>query len=204
MLVDIREEDLQFLQKLQHVMRTQDTCCQAEPRYWVIMDTEQLCNVVAEDADESYLTYRGNIVAKSLDEIKKLILGMKKDILEKEGYDELVITEVETPFRYLNVYMADEGYEEELRIDDAEDAAIFLNDTFENEDYDVIYTKKVQKPAKGPLFMTKAAAEEYLQKYGYNHSKDAHPYAMTAYRAPEIERLWKIVEETSWKQEETI
>ena len=204
MLVDIREEDLLFLQKLQHVMRTQDTCCQAAPRYWTIMDTEQVYNVTAFDADESYLTYCGNIVAKSLDEIKKFILDMRKDILKKEGYDELEITEITAPIRHLNVYMADSEYEEEMRIDDAEDAAVFLNDTFESENYDVIYAKKVQKPAKGPLFMTKAAAEEYLQKYGYNHSKDAHPYAMTAYRSPEIERLWKIVEETSWKQEEKI
>ena len=204
MLVDIREEDLLFLQKLQHVMRTQDTCCQAAPRYWTIMDTEQVYNVTAFDADASYLTYCGNIVAKSLDEIKKFILDMRKDILKKEGYDELEITEITAPIRHLNVYMADSEYEEEMRIDDAEDAAVFLNDTFESENYDVIYAKKVQKPAKGPLFMTKAAAEEYLQKYGYNHSKDAHPYAMTAYRSPEIERLWKIVEETSWKQEEKI
>lgn len=46
-------------------------------------------------------------------------------------------------------------------------------------------------------FLTYRAAKEYLDKFGYNHP-DARPYAMTAYRNFELERLLNIISTTDF------
>lgn len=35
----INEEDIEFLRNLQHEMNMQDTVGQADPRFWVVMET---------------------------------------------------------------------------------------------------------------------------------------------------------------------
>ena len=35
----MKKEDKEFLKELQHEMLTQDTVCQADPRFWVVMQT---------------------------------------------------------------------------------------------------------------------------------------------------------------------
>lgn len=44
------------------------------------------------------------------------------------------------------------------------------------------------------MFLTHKECENHLRKYGYNYSEDAHAYAMTAYRSPEVETLLNILE----------
>ena len=44
------------------------------------------------------------------------------------------------------------------------------------------------------MFLTHKECEEHLKEYGYNYSEDAHAYAMTAQRSPEVETLLNILE----------
>lgn len=53
------------------------------------------------------------------------------------------------------------------------------------------------------MFLTQKAAEEHLKSNYYHYSEDAHTYAMTSWRNPETEKLWKILKEIDWgKQNE--
>ena len=36
---NITEQDIECLKQLQHEMNTQDTVCQADPRFWVVRGT---------------------------------------------------------------------------------------------------------------------------------------------------------------------
>jgi len=47
------------------------------------------------------------------------------------------------------------------------------------------------------MFITKKSCQEHIAKNGY-HYKQPHTYAMTAWRNPEIERLYKILKEIDW------
>lgn len=58
------------------------------------------------------------------------------------------------------------------------------------DSYDVI--------APNTLFLTKDSCKKHIERNGY-HYKKPHTYAMTAWRSPEVERLWKILEETDWR-----
>lgn len=49
------------------------------------------------------------------------------------------------------------------------------------------------------MFLTQKEAEEHLRANDYHYSSDAHTYAMTAWRAPDVERLWKILQEVDWE-----
>jgi hypothetical protein len=48
------------------------------------------------------------------------------------------------------------------------------------------------------MFLTKAEAKKHIQLNHYHYSPKAHTYAMTAWRAPTIERLLKILENFEW------
>ena len=49
-------------------------------------------------------------------------------------------------------------------------------------------------------FLTKRACQEYICRYGYNHSRP-HTYAMTAYRNYELARLLKILKTMEIKED---
>lgn len=50
------------------------------------------------------------------------------------------------------------------------------------------------------LFLTQKSAENHLKSNHYNYDKDAHTYAMTAWRSPEVQMLWKIIQEINWEE----
>ena len=59
------------------------------------------------------------------------------------------------------------------------------------DNYDVI--------APNTMFLTKDSAKKHIELNHYHYSQP-HTYAMTAWRSPEVERLFKILEETDWSE----
>ena len=49
------------------------------------------------------------------------------------------------------------------------------------------------------LFLTRNAATEYLDKYGYNHPAGTVTYAMTAVRSPQYEHLLELLHNMDWE-----
>ena len=209
MQVNITEEQAKALQALKYEMLTQDHDCQAAPRYWIITQIKPEYNVVEDDADATFIKdVDGDIVVAApgeLPSLLELIESRREDILDKNGY-----TAMTTTLKDDAVYISltdEEGDIEEEKVADCDDAAEFLNnqlspDPWRNE-YSVGWVRFDRVPVKGPLFLTKKAAEEHIAKYGYNYN-DPRPYALTASRSPEAELLWKLVEETEWYPEREI
>ena len=49
------------------------------------------------------------------------------------------------------------------------------------------------------MFITKESCKNHIRLNGY-HYHNPHTYAMTAWRSPEVEKLWKLLEETDWEK----
>ena len=48
--------------------------------------------------------------------------------------------------------------------------------------------------------MTLREAKEHLEKNKHNYNNTAKPYAMTAWRSPQVERLYEIIQNTDWSE----
>ncbi len=195
----LSEEDRVFLAALRKEMKTQDNCCQAAPRYWGIEETVREYGVEEGYGEDYVLQYDGEIVAKDIKDGIEL-LDDNIDTLCNAMCATNMISQWDPEGEVIDVYFKDDEDTEleYFSFRDLKDLAEFISDNGGKE-YDILWYKEVHKMVNGPIFLTKKACEEYLKKYGYNHAANAHPYAMTAYRSPEVENLWRIVEETDWE-----
>lgn len=41
--------------------------------------------------------------------------------------------------------------------------------------------------------MTLRDCREHINRNAHHYSREAHPYAMTAWRSPQVERLWELL-----------
>lgn len=53
--------------------------------------------------------------------------------------------------------------------------------------------------AENTMFLTLREAQEHIQRNGY-HYTDPHTYGMTAWRSPQVERLYEILHEVDFSQ----
>lgn len=86
----------------------------------------------------------------------------------------------------------------EYVVDDITSAFNVLSDILYEDDVEIGYYEKVDIIYPNTMFLTHKECEEHLKEYGYNYSKDAHAYAMTAQRSPEVETLLNILESVDW------
>lgn len=205
----LNEEDIKFLIELQNELKKQDgehICCgncdhdcsheheeshhchckdfyedckfQAKPRYWnLIQDT-------IEPTAEEYADYTAIILESS------------------EGVIEF------SDSHALCNYMITNG-ENIIPKDELEIFHIYSNDLetlcdkyqeFFNEEIKLVPVRKVSIiNTDTGCFLTKKAAMEYLDKFGYNHPS-TRIYANTAYRNFELEKLLNIIQNTDWSK----
>lgn len=174
----MKPEDIEFLKQLQKELLTQDNCGQANPVYWGIMETKQ--KPVPEGFGEEII-YRlgGHYEPFTESELIKCVQeNYYQDFTDelKEEWDGIV--------------------EEELgRTWDLTD---FCDDHCGGcESFEVKYEDELSRETG--CFLTKKAAEDYIKRFGYNHSSP-RTYAMTAYRNFELERLLNIIKETNFEE----
>ena len=48
------------------------------------------------------------------------------------------------------------------------------------------------------MFLTNKSCKEHIKANYYHYDEDAHSYAMTAWRSPEVTKLFKILQEVDW------
>lgn len=196
MLININSDLVKALNALKTEMLTQDDCCQAAPRFWMISEETIEYGVAEEHADAFYLIDKdGNIVGKKVKDYFDIITALKDEILENREACDITLEIVDG--KHLNVHIDydDESYEDGC-INDAEDAAAFLNES--GFEYSLCGIRFNTTIVRGPLFLTKKACVDHIAKYGYLY-KNPKPYAMTAHRSPEIEMICRLVETTKWE-----
>ncbi len=177
--------DICFLKWIQKEMNEQDQFAQADPRYWVIQGTQRVYGT--EDGypcicrpDEPPIT--------SWEEIRKLIDSTLKKEYGVEGNYALL-----KPGDYIEVYIDGEEMD---TLFDMDAAAEWLNDHDVDARASTFEDARINYPST--LFLTYEDACDHLRKNYYHYSEDAHPYAMTAWRDPTCEKLWKILQEIKW------
>ncbi len=190
----LNDNDIKFLLELQKEMNTQDTTGTAEPRFWVIKGSKKV--VDNENPDEFILQVNGNTVTSTTEETVKYLNDniLPDRNIDRENY------KIETGYIWDFKLMYTEDGEEEYEDLTAEE----VNEFLANNGYDdvIMIVGISSRPVVYPntMFLTEKEAREHLERNYYHYSKDAHTYCMSAWRSPEVERLWKVLREVKWDE----
>lgn len=212
-MVNLSKEELEFLVELQHEMLTQDHVCQAAPRFWVVENKRTV--PTAEDYADGYEIFDDNgcdTVAHSMEGFIKYVndkymqYGLK--VFYNNG-DAIIFTAGRSLDEDDTLEVLTEEYENE---DDRD--IIDMNDycTLETlieevnsfpyvyEQYRLVHTRDEWFIEPNTMFLTNRGAKRHIEANYYHYNKEAHPYAMTAWRSPEVDKLWKILDKINWKE----
>lgn len=184
----LNADDIKLLDTISKEMRTQDTVGNRRPRYWAIMDMERIYGVEDGYRDGcEYLDKDSEVIAKTSAELADYLKEQQKNGALEGGsisiraWDDTVLVE-----------------------DDYNTIALSSSADFKElyEEYDV-YIRPVGYVEKAYIvpntfFFTQEEAWEHLKKNYYHYSDEAHPYAMTVWRAPLTEGIFNILEDTDW------
>lgn len=168
---NLNNQDIEFLKTLQNQMLTQDKVCQASPRFWVVAQYEK--RPTSEDyADGSML----------IDECG-------------EEYGETVEEAVN---KLLDEYS-------ELNSDDFDGCENFIEviETLVHNDitrFSEVYYTNEHKIVRNTFFLTMCECKEHIQRNLYHYNQTVHSYAMTAWRSPQVEKLYEILENVDFSQ----
>lgn len=168
--------DIKFLKELQDELRTQENDCQAAPRFWTIGDYKMI--PCPEGYQDDY-----HVNAPNRDyygSLNDLLNDIRRE--EYESYPDDV--------------------KEEFRDIGCEISAINWLKEHYDEDAEIVPVVEEHIIHPNTMFLTKAEAKEHLRLNHYHYSSKAHTYAMTAWRAPKVEKLLKILETFDWDKVE--
>lgn len=190
-------EDAAFLSKLGRDMAESPTLCQAAPRYWVIRDYDYRPAVRGFDdivrvwhCQECY----------DLDEIAKLCYeDLKRDVSVWTAGDDEYSRHLEQELDMIGLSLDENGElrrESDFAVEEATERALGVSKW---DDGELVYETLCTKFADGPIFLTLADAEAHLAANHYHYHPDAHPYALTAWRSPRVERLFEILAEVDFE-----
>ena len=180
----MKKEDIEFLKALQNEMLTQNTVGQASPRFWVVMQTVR--DYWVDDDIEGiciYDTYAAEHVFEG--KIEEL-----PDWINKE-FD--VVKKCECNYNSLEIICEDEN---EYYISNVSDIKDFLEE-YASGQYSVCYYRDREEIAQDTMFLTIRECREHIEANRHHYNKP-HTYAMTAWRSPQVARLYEILEKTDW------
>lgn len=173
-------EDIQFLIDLQKELKCQskyETDCQAAPRFWVVGDYK-MSPVPFGFEDEVHI----NCPNKDYhSEINSLLDELKEEVIDEDSE------------------YTEEAVELFTDIGDDELALEWIQDYYDKDAY-LVPVRKDHFIREDTLFLTKQEAKQHILNNKHNYTSEAHTYAMTAWRAPKVERLLSILENFDWEQ----
>lgn len=191
MNLGINKHDIAFLKALQEELLTQDPVGQAAPRFWVVRGS---------------IKQYGMEVGWSTNIALRIDFETMLETLE-EAYEYLLDHYPKTPYRYdeeenlLSCY--DTEKEEWIDFSGLEDVAMFLQNQG-NSEAEIIGYQRVEHIYENTLFLTYRECLEHIESNRHHYSLDAHPYAMTACKAPQVRSLWNILERINWDKIEKL
>lgn len=186
MSLGINKEDIVFLKALQHEMLTQDTVGQASPRFWVVRGTIKEYGVDSKWANGEHLIVDGENLLESMKDIYEYLLDTYSDI----------------PYRYDStkdiISYYDSCDKEWIDFYELENIKEFIEDLDPTNHIEIVRYKETSKIYENTFFLTNKECKAHIKANYYHYPEDAHSYAMTAWRAPEVERLYTILETINW------
>lgn len=189
-LRQITREDIEFLADLQNEMNTQPHLCQADPRFWVVK-TFEYREAASDDHIDRVTFYddEGDISSMSFEQALEIAHKSNVDFAGEEYAQEKLDD--------YGIWL-DEGGFHWLRSGNGP-AKEFIADYAEDECAKVAYETRNPKIAENTMFLTLREAREHIKRNDY-HYIAPHTYAMTAWRSPQVEQLYKILHEVDFKQ----
>lgn len=182
----MNKNDIEFLKGLQNEMLTQDTVCQADPRFWVVMQTvrdywvdDDIDGICIYDKEAEESVFEGGL--------KSLANWIKKefDVVEKCKYDN----------GFLQIVCEDDN---EYFISDISEIRDFLEE-YDSCRYSICNYRDREEIVQNTMFFTLRECKEHIKANSYHYNKP-HSYVMTAWRSPQVERLYKILQNTNWDE----
>lgn len=169
----LSQEDIEFLKELQRKLKTQETDCQAAPRFFGVMETKRIYGFSDDYSDGTHIfDYDIDEFCYEDDELDDAL----EFLTENEYFNEDDISHV------TDLYDLKEILEE-------------LGRTVEIHGYKEL---DILSEETG-CFLTKEACEKHIELNHY-HYDNPRTYAMTAWRNTEFERLIKIVENIKFEE----
>ena len=173
--IRLSQDDAQFLRDLQNELLTQPNDGNADPVFWGVIETRE--EPAPEDCGEPRIyNCDGDCSVMTLEEAVEWV---NENIEDKDL-----------------IHLWDT-----LDHDDFDAVFEFIHDKMGVEDASVVWVEEHSRVSEDTgAFLTKRACQEYIRRYGYNHSRP-HTYAMTAYRNYELARLLKILKTMEIKED---
>jgi hypothetical protein len=179
----MKKEDIEFLKELQHEMLTQDTVCQANPRFWVVM--QEVKDYWVDDNTDGIFVYSCDCSETVFEgELEELVDWIR----ELDGVEDCKFDVCFVEFTY---------EDEEYTIGDASDLQSFLEE-YDSGCYSVGEYRIREEIVPNTMFLTLRECKEHIKANSHHYNSTAHPYAMTAWRSPQVARLYEILEKTDW------
>lgn len=185
----MNRDDINFLKELQNQMLTQDNFNQANPRFWVVRQKTRIYGLSdGFDIDGTKAILNGEKIAQDFKELCEYLIENDDSIkveFNEDIVEEYVVIENDGDKAHCSTmhdlvdYMIDElGYDESLYLVNYRDEYFIAENT---------------------MFLTFEECKRHIKLNGY-HYNEPHPYVMTAWRSPQVERLYKILENTNWDE----
>lgn len=185
-VVGLSKEDIAFLKELQQEMLTQDHVSQAGPRFWVVRGTVREYGIEVGWSDGVCLRVDTETMLNDM----------------KEAYEYLLEYHSKTPYKYneddtIDHYdSVNEGW---VELSNLGDVCEFLKEKGEDE-AELVGYKDVERIFEDTMFLTNRECKTHIKANYYHYPKDAHSYAMTAWRSQEVSGLWDILDKINWDE----
>lgn len=174
-------KDIKFLKELQQELKTQETDGNAAPRFWVIKDYRFVPGNENYDSghEERFFNDGDHVVFSDFDDLKNFLEEYFEEEIEEDEELQNIFNDESENFDELWEYVEDNmnecGY------------------------YGTVFVKEEDYIVPDTMFLTKEEAKRHLELNNYHYTSKAHTYAMTAWRAPKVERLLNILETFDWE-----
>lgn len=176
-------KDIQFLKELQAILKHEgehDYDSQAAPRFWTIMDYRFVPGNENYDSgnEERFFNDGDHVKFSNFSDLKEFLEEYFEDEIEEDEELQNLINDENENFDELWEYVEDNmnecGY------------------------YGTVFVKEEEFIVPNTMFLTKEEAKRHLELNKHHYTSKAHTYAMTAWRAPKVERLLNILETFDW------
>lgn len=197
-------DDIAFLTELQHELNTQEIFSQADPRFWVIKGEKEICvEKGCGDFDRLVELESAERVAEDIHEAARWLLNHEVSWYNERNENKVtIIRNPEKNFRYtvIKTYGESDDDIEEEEVDNIEELLDVLDDmdVITEKDYELCSFKLVPHIYPDTMFLTYRECKRHCNENHYHYDKEAHPYVMTAWRSPEVTRLWQILQQVDW------
>ncbi|PFH71652.1 hypothetical protein COI61_25310 [Bacillus cereus] len=171
-------EDILFLKALQKELKTQETDGNAAPRYWALMDYKWIPTAEGHHDRISLFFVDDDCQAVIVEEyVKEIINGETEHELTEEQIEEL---------------------KERHEYESEEELVEWIQENIDDNCY-LVYEEEKSFIVPDTMFLTKEEAKKHIELNHYHYTSKVHTYAMTAWRAPKLERLLNILEPFDWE-----